>query len=150
MKKNYFYIVLFFVLLLIDQITKILVLSFLNNKLVLINNFFCFEFIKNNGAAFGLFSGNIIFLIIITLLLVIYLLFDLKKHLNNKFYVISIVLVLSGAVGNLIDRVFHGYVIDFISFILFNNQMPVFNFADICVTFGIIFLVYSMLKEGSL
>lgn len=150
MKKKYLIVVLFFILLLIDQISKILVINFLNNKIVFIDNFFSFEFIKNDGAAFGLFGGNIIFLVLITLFLIIYLIYDLKKHFNNKFYVICVILILSGAVGNLIDRIFYGYVVDFISFILFNNQMPIFNFADICVTFGIIGLVYSMLKEGSL
>lgn len=150
MKKKYLFVILFFILLFIDQISKFLVINFLNDKIVFIDNFFIFEFIKNDGAAFGLFGGNIIFLVLITLFLIIYLIYDLKKHFNSKFYVICVILVLSGAVGNLIDRIFYGYVVDFISFILFNNQMPIFNFADICVTFGIIGLVYSMLKEGSL
>ena len=148
MKKKYLKIIMYAILLIfIDQITKILVMNFLENEIVLINNFFSFLFVKNYGAAFGLFGGNVLLLIAITCGLIIYLAYDIKSNINNKLNVICSTLVLSGAIGNLIDRVIHGYVIDFISFTLFNKQMPVFNIADICVTFGVIGLIYIMFKE---
>ena len=66
---------------------------------------------------------------------------------NDKLNILCSSLILSGAIGNLIDRIIHGYVVDFISFTLFNKQMPVFNIADICVTFGVTGLIYIMFKE---
>lgn len=138
---------LIFILIIIDQISKMLVLNFLKNEIIFIKNFFSFLYVKNYGAAFGLFGGNVLLLIAITCALIVYLVYDIKAHSNNKINVISSSLILSGAIGNLIDRVVHGYVIDFISFTLFNKQMPVFNIADICVTFGVIGLIYTIFME---
>ena len=76
MKKKYLYIVLFIIgLVLIDQVSKLLVVNYLSDKIVLINNFFSLDYVKNTGAAFGFFSGNIFFLVLITLALVIYLIY---------------------------------------------------------------------------
>ena len=148
MKKKYLYIVLFIVgLVLIDQVSKLLVVNYLSDKIVLINNFFCLDYVKNTGAAFGFFSGNIFFLILITLALVIYLIYDLKQNMDKKLNLIFTILIISGAIGNLIDRVLRGFVVDFISFILFNSQMPVFNIADIFVTCGVLGLIFVMFKE---
>lgn len=148
MKKKYLYIVLFIVgLVLIDQVSKLLVVNYLSDKIVLINNFFSLDYVKNTGAAFGFFSGNIFFLVLITLALVIYLIYELKQNIEKKFNLLFIILIISGAIGNLIDRVFRGFVVDFISFILFNSQMPVFNIADIFVTCGVAGLIFVIFKE---
>ena len=148
MKKKYLYIVLFIVgLVLIDQVSKLLVVNYLSDKIVLINNFFSLDYVKNTGAAFGFFSGNIFFLVLITLALVIYLIYELKQNIDKKFNLVFIILIISGAIGNLIDRVFRGVVVDFISFILFNSQMPVFNIADIFVTCGVAGLIFVIFKE---
>lgn len=148
MKKKYLYIVLFIVgLVLIDQVSKLLVVNYLSDKIVLINNFFSLDYVKNTGAAFGFFSGNIFFLVLITLALVIYLIYELKQNIDKKFNLVFIILIISGAIGNLIDRVFRGFVVDFISFILFNSQMPVFNIADIFVTCGVAGLIFVIFKE---
>ena len=67
---------------------------------------------------------------------------------DNKILLFSSSLIISGAFGNLIDRIFRGYVIDFISFTLFKNEMPIFNIADIFITFGVgIYLVF-LFMEG--
>ena len=148
MKKKYLYIVLFIVgLVLIDQVSKLLVVNYLSDKIVLINNFFSLDYVKNTGAAFGFFSGNIFFLVLITLALIIYLIYELKQNIDKKFNLVFIILIISGAIGNLIDRVFRGFVVDFISFILFNSQMPVFNIADIFVTCGVAGLIFVIFKE---
>lgn len=148
MKKKYLYIVLFIIgLVLIDQVSKLLVVNYLSDKIVLINNFFSLDYVKNTGAAFGFFSGNIFFLVLITLALVIYLIYELKQNIEKKFNLLFIILIISGAIGNLIDRVFRGFVVDFISFILFNSQMPVFNIADIFVTCGVAGLIFVIFKE---
>lgn len=148
MKKKYLYIILFVIgLVFIDQISKLLVVNYLNNEIVLINNFFSLEYVKNTGAAFGYFSGNVFLLIIVTIGLIIYLISELKNNIDKKLNVLFTLLIISGAIGNLIDRVFRGFVVDFISFILFNSQMPVFNIADIFVTCGVLGLILIMFKE---
>lgn len=151
MKKRYIYIILFsLILIIIDFMSKVFVLNNLNSEFVIINNFLSFIFVKNVGAAFGLFGGNMLLLILITLLLIIYILYEIKNNINNKLNLFCYLLILSGAIGNLIDRLYYGYVVDFISFIFFNYQMPVFNIADIFVTVGVILLVYNMCREGSI
>ncbi len=148
MKKKYISIILIVLLLvMLDQISKLLVVNYLNKEIVFIDNFFSFTFVKNYGAAFGIFGGSIFFLIVITILLILYLLFDTYKNIDRKLNIIFNILIISGALGNLIDRIFRHYVVDFISFILFNNQMPVFNIADILVTFGVIGLIFTIFKE---
>lgn len=148
MKKKYISIILIILLLvIIDQISKLLVLNYLENEIIFIDNFFSFTFVKNYGAAFGLFGGSTLFLVLITILLILYLTYDTYKNINKKLNIIFDILIISGALGNLIDRIFRHYVVDFISFILFNNQMPVFNIADILVTFGVIGLIFTIFKE---
>lgn len=148
MKKKYINIILSILLLvMLDQISKLLVVNYLNEEIIFIDNFFSFTFIKNYGAAFGIFGGNTLFLILITILLIMYLLYDTYKNIDKKINIIFNILIISGALGNLIDRIFREYVVDFISFILFNNQMPVFNIADILVTFGVIGLIFTIFKE---
>ena len=150
MNKRGIKIIIFcLILLLLDFITKFLVInSFnVNEGIVLINNFLKFTYIKNTGAAFGLLSGNIYILIIITIALIIYLIREIIRC-NNRLYFFSYILILCGALGNLIDRVFRGYVIDFISFTLFKHEMAIFNVADIYITLGVLLFIYCIFKEG--
>lgn len=133
-----------------DQFIKYLVISNINigSEKIIIDDFLKFIYIRNTGAAFGILSGNIIFLIFITLLLIFYIVNEMKKNINNNLSLLSFCLILSGAVGNLIDRVVRGYVVDYISFTLFNKEMSVFNLADTYITIGVILLIYIIIKEG--
>lgn len=151
MKKNYIKIIIFIIcLIIIDQISKLLVVNLLelNKSVSIINNFFRVLYIKNTGAAFGFLGGNIYLLIFITLALICYLLTELKENINNKTYIITISLIIGGAIGNLIDRLFRGYVVDFISFIIFNKEMAIFNIADIFISIGVILYIFILLKDG--
>ena len=145
-------IVLFSILLLIvfDQIVKYLIVRnfSIGEEKILIDNFLKFIYIRNTGAAFGILSGNIIFLIGISLLLIFYIVKEMKKNIDNNLSLLSFSLILGGAIGNLIDRIFRGYVVDFISFTLFNREMSIFNVADMYITIGVILLIYIVLKEG--
>ena len=149
MKKKYIFIILFCLLLiLIDFISKYLVISLISNKtIIIIKNFLKFLYVKNTGAAFGIMSGNIIILVIVTLILLFYIIKEVKNNVDNKWILISYLLILSGAIGNLIDRVFRGYVVDFISFTLFNKEMAVFNIADSYITIGVFLLIILLLKK---
>lgn len=151
MEKKYIKIISLIIFLIVfDQLIKFLVtLNFnVGEEFVIINNFLKFIYIKNTGAAFGMFSGNTFMLILIAIVLIWYLIKEIKTNLNNKLSIISFSLVLGGALGNLIDRVFRGYVVDYISFTLFNSEMAIFNMADIYITFGVLLLLYIVIRDG--
>ncbi len=146
-KKSIIIIFSGLLLVLFDIFTKFLVVKYLdNNVIILIKNFLKFTYIKNTGAAFGIFSNNIIFLIIITIVLLFYLVKEIISSKSNTS-LFAYLLIISGAIGNLIDRIFRKYVVDFISFTLFGHEMAVFNIADTYITFGIILLIYCIVKE---
>ena len=134
------------ILIFIDQIIKYLVHNYIISDIVIINNFFSIINLSNYGAAFGILSNNIYFLIFISLILIYFIISEIKKN-NNKGYIISLLMILGGALGNLIDRIFRGYVVDYLSFELFSISFPVFNFADMLITFGTIYLIYMIIKE---
>lgn len=134
------------ILIFIDQIIKYLVHNYIISDIVIINNFFSITNLSNYGAAFGILSNNIYFLIFISLILIYFIISEIRKN-NNKGYIISLLMILGGALGNLIDRIFRGYVVDYLSFELFSISFPVFNFADMLITFGTIYLIYMIIKE---
>lgn len=150
MRKNYKLIILVILLVIVDQFIKYIVINNISNgsDIVVISNFLKFTFLTNTGGALGILSGNILMLTLISIMLIWYIVKEINKN-ENILYVYALTLVLSGALGNLYDRLFRGYVVDYISFTLFKNEMPVFNFADILITFGIIFLIYIVVKDGS-
>ena len=139
-------IIISIILIFIDQIIKYLVHNYIISDIVIINNFFSITNLSNYGAAFGILSNNIYFLFFISLILIYFIISEIKKN-NNKGYIISLLMILSGALGNLIDRIFRGYVVDYLSFELFSISFPVFNFADMLITFGTIYLIYMIIKE---
>ncbi len=149
-KKLFLFYIILINLVFLDQITKFLIIKYLtiNNSIILIRNFLKFYYIKNTGISFGMLGGKQLLIIIITFIIIAYLMHDLTKNINNKKSFISTMLIVSGALGNLIDRVFRGYVVDFISFTLFGKEMAIFNVADILITFGVIIYIYNLIVEG--
>ena len=145
-KINRFYFILISILIILsDQLSKNII--YFNHK-TLINNdliFFSIDYVKNYGAAFNIFSGSRIFLstisIIITLVLIYFIL--IKKNLSI-LDLLSYSFILGGTIGNGIDRVTKGYVIDFINLNFIN--FPVFNIADISINIGLIFIIYGFIK----
>lgn len=105
------------------------------------------RYTENTGAAFSSFSGARWFLVGFTLIMLIALLiFVIKCKTKNMFFLISTVMIMSGGIGNLIDRIRQGYVVDYLDVKLFN--FAVFNFADICVVLGAVFaLIYVFFVE---
>lgn len=130
MKKRNFVIVIV-IFLILDLISKWLVTG---KQINLINNFLSINFVKNSGALFGLFKGyNIIFILlsIIVLIIIIYM-------LNEFGYNFGFAVIFAGILGNFIDRIYFGYVRDFIDF----NFWPVFNLADVFLVGGVLYLIY--------
>ena len=144
--KIYFLSLSIFIVL-IDQYTKYLM--FYNKKLFINKDFLLFklDFVKNYGAAFNLFSGSRVFLSLISILfsiLLIYLIF--RKNTLNSFDLYSYSFILGGTIGNGIDRIYRGFVVDFINLNIIN--FPVFNIADISINIGFIFLLYNIFKNN--
>jgi len=144
-KKLYFLSLSIFIIL-IDQFTKYLM--FYNYKIFINKDFLLFrlDLVKNYGAAFNIFSGDRIFLSFISIffsILLIYLI--LSKKTLNKFDLIAYSFILGGTIGNGIDRILRGFVIDFINLNIIN--FPVFNIADISINIGFIFLLYRIFKN---
>ncbi len=134
----------------IDQILKLVISNNikLNTEIDVIKGLFYITNVHNDGAAFSMLSGNIIFLIFITIisLVVIYLFFIKDKKLKNIEIVLTSMLI-GGIVGNFIDRIIYRYVIDYIGVMIFDYPFPIFNFADICIVLSVIGLVIYGLKE---
>ena len=142
--KIYFLSLSIFIVL-IDQFTKYLMIY--NNKLFINKDFLLFklDFVKNYGAAFNIFSGSRTFLSLISILfslILIYLIF--RKNTLNLFDLYSYSFILGGTIGNGIDRIYKGFVVDFINLNIIN--FPVFNIADISINIGFIFLLYNIFK----
>ena len=133
-------------IILTDQFTKYLM--FYNYKLYLNKNFFLFrlDLVRNYGAAFNIFSGSRIFLSIISIIFSIILFYlILRNKSSNSLELYSYSFILGGTIGNGIDRIVKGFVIDFINLNIID--FPVFNIADISINIGFILILYSMFKN---
>ena len=147
-KNNISIITTFFLIIFFDQLTKILVIkNFQLYESLSILPFFNLTFIVNYGFAFGFLNNpslNQIIVILVIFSIIAYFLYLLIKT-QDQFFRFSLILVLSGAVGNFIDRVLHGFVIDFIDIYLGSYHWPAFNFADSSITLGFILIMFNIL-----
>ncbi len=128
-------IILFVVLA--DQITKYL---FKGKTIELIKNVLSLNYTTNTGAAFGIFKGYNLILIIVTIIVIVLCFKWIKK---KEFHYLPLSFIIGGAMGNLIDRLLFGYVRDFIDFKIW----PVFNLADSFITIAIILIIYKKIKK---
>ena len=131
-----------------DQLSKSLAVNMLGQVGAVqsfIPHFIRFEYRENTGMAWGLLPNARVYFIIVTLILAAFLVFLLVRYrkLLPKLSKVALTVILSGALGNLIDRIFLGYVRDFIAFDFI--EFPVFNIADCCVTIGAVLLAVSLL-----
>ena len=134
--------------LFIDQITKILINIFIgtNEKITIIKNFFYLHSIENYGAAWSIFNYKVEILIlasIIALGIITRYMYSFKETKRNN---LAFGFLLGGIIGNLIDRVFLGYVRDFLSFKIISYQYPIFNFADVSIVLGVFLLIIAIIK----
>ena len=145
--KTKLYILLFSIfIIIIDQFTKHLMIY--NYKTLININFILFklDFVKNYGAAFNLFNGSRLFLSLVSIIFSIILLYLIlrKKH-SNLINLYSYSFILGGTIGNGLDRVLRGFVVDFINLNIIN--FPIFNIADISINIGFLLLLYSIFKQ---
>lgn len=150
--KNGLKDILFFgsLFVIIDQIVKIVISNkmILNQTYIIIKDFFSLSLVHNTGAAFSILSDSKILLILIGGVALICLIFYVKKlEIMDDIDVFAYSLLMGGIAGNLIDRIIHGYVIDYLSFKFGNYYFPIFNFADICIVLSVLIILSKMIKE---
>lgn len=147
-KKSYLlYSIVLVICLGFDQITKMFFQTRLSGggEITIIPSFLELIYVENRGAAFGLFQGGMIIFALISIFVVCVLSY-LIININRKFTIVLYAVIAAGAIGNMVDRFVHGYVIDFIHFSnLFGYSFPVFNVADIFLTCGLGLLILDML-----
>ncbi len=144
-RENKINLIIIFFIIALDQFSKYIIT--LNYEYFLNKNIFIFSinYVRNYGAAFNIFEGNRVFLssisIISSLILIYFIFFKGKLNLLDRY---GFSLILAGSLGNGIDRIIKGYVIDFINLKLFD--FPIFNIADIAINIGCIILIFNYFK----
>lgn len=138
-----------FICIIIDQMIKFVI----NNNIdlydqnTIIDNFFYLTNVRNYGAAWSILTGSRIMLIIVTILIMIGLYyFFIRKEKMKKEEKVIYGFLYGGIIGNLIDRIFRGYVIDYLEFYIFGYNFPVFNLADILIVVSMFFIIISVIK----
>ncbi len=143
-------IIIIAILIVLDQFSKFRVIEKVMpyGKIEVIKDFFYITYVENYGIAFGLFKYNTLILVVLTSVIILILCYFIYKYRNiNIGATICIALIVGGAVGNLIDRIKLGYVVDFIHFVIFP---PVFNIADAAIVCGAILLSILMIFDKSI
>ncbi|HLS35884.1 MAG TPA: signal peptidase II [Bacillota bacterium] len=138
------------VVIAIDQITKWLIIKQmeLRESIPIIENFFYITSHRNKGAAWGILQDQMLFFYIITVIVVIGIIYYMEKHLrDNKFMAFAFSLILGGAIGNFIDRLFRKEVVDFLDVYIFTYDYPVFNVADMALVIGVALVVIATFIE---
>ena len=137
------------VIIAVDQITKQLVYKniFYGSSVVLIPRFLEISHVHNTGAAWGMFNQHTVILSVVTLVACAGLSF-LYSQSKKKLFSAALLMVIGGALGNLIDRMSRGYVIDFIRVWIFKYEFPNFNVADSCITIGCVVMIIAVLLSG--
>ncbi|QNM14434.1 signal peptidase II [Fusobacterium hominis] len=141
------YIVLILILVGADQLSKYLVdtTMFEGETLPLVSNFFHITYVKNRGIAFGLFQGKLDIIGVATIIAIVAIAYFLYKERKKMSIIeqLGFIYILAGAIGNMIDRVFRGYVVDMIDFR--GIWSYIFNLADVWINMGVIFIIVDQL-----
>ncbi|MBQ9113249.1 MAG: signal peptidase II [Clostridia bacterium] len=151
-----YWILIIFALVVIDQVTKMFAVHLLTpgQSVDLIEGVFRFTYVENRGAAFGMLSEHRwVFMIISVAAIALLLVYLWKFAPESRFARMAICMIIGGGIGNMIDRIFLGYVVDFLDFCAFPDLwMWVFNMADVFVCVGggmlVVWLIISMVKEA--
>ena len=135
------------VFFMIDRVTKIFALK-IESSIDIIPNFFRLTLAKNTGIAWSLFSNDMVIITIATMIIIFFFIkYILDNKNGNKLYNVCYAMILGGAFGNLFDRVFFGYVIDFLDFNIFGYDYPIFNLADTFIVCGIIIILVGGIRD---
>jgi signal peptidase II len=146
----YWYYIIAFIIIVIDQLSKWVIvktMAFGDQKMI-IENFFYITSHRNQGAAWGILQGQMLLFYIITAVVVIGIIFYMQKYAKeNKVMAVSLSMILGGALGNFIDRLFRQEVVDFFDFTIFNYNYPIFNVADSSLVVGVILIIIATIID---
>ncbi len=136
------------IIVIIDQVLKIVIDNILsiNESIQVIPDIFYITKVYNTGAAWSLFEGSGILLIIIAIVAFFLLLKYQNVFVEKKRNTLAFALIYGGLVGNLIDRVIYGYVIDYLHIYIFGFSFPVFNLADTAIVIGFLLVIIAIIK----
>ncbi len=143
--KRFYWIALSLILVVLDQLTKYIVVQKIpiNDSIVVIPGFFSLSHVRNTGAAFGLFADHRwVFMVFTTIVLIVTGWLLISGIVKNHLGIVSLSMIISGGLGNMIDRVCLGEVVDFFAFKFWSYQFAVFNVADIFVCCGTFLLAF--------
>lgn len=129
---------------LIDLGSKLIITNLMDvhDSIVVIKDLFNITYVRNTGAAWSIFADKTWMLILVSLFIIIFIVgYVLKNKPKNKLEVVGYSLILGGSIGNLLDRVIYGYVIDFLDFNIFGYDYPIFNLADTFIVIGVLCLI---------
>ena len=145
----YIYYLIALLIILVDQITKWLVVKYmtLGESITVVENLLYITSHRNRGAAWGILQGQMWFFYIVTTLVIIGIVYYIRKFSADKLTGISLGLILGGAIGNFIDRIFRNEVVDFVHTYIFSYSFPVFNVADSALCIGVGLMVIAMFLE---
>lgn len=132
------------VFLVIDFVSKIIVNNFMNvhDSIPVIKDFFSISYFRNTGGAWSILNNHTWLLTVVSFVIIGFLIYYVYKNKpKNKLEMVGYSMILGGSVGNFLDRIIYGYVIDFLDFNIFRYNFPIFNFADTFIVLGVIFLV---------
>ena len=147
MKQKYVFVAsISLISILLDQLSKFIIKQWmgLQESISILPGVFHLTYVHNTGAGFGILKDQTLLLILISLGVIFYIRYKIREvDAKDRLLQLSLAFILGGAIGNLIDRVFLGYVIDFLDFQIW----PIFNLADSFLTIGVIVLVWWMWKH---
>lgn len=150
-KRMYLYYILAGLVIVVDQITKWIIDTKmdLHESIPVLGNFFSITSHRNEGAAWGILQGQMTFFYVVTAFVVVFIVYYLHKYAKNNLLLgISLSLILGGAIGNFIDRLFRQEVVDFLDVMIVNYDFPIFNIADSALVIGVgIILLLTIFEE---
>lgn len=139
-----------FIFIIVDILVKVMVNSFMNvyDTICLIPSFFSITYVRNVGAAFSIMENNrILFIVVGIVALFLIYKYLIKDKVLNNYYIVCYSMLIGGIIGNLIDRLVYGYVIDYLSFNIFGYLFPIFNLADSFIVISVFMIIIYEIKE---
>lgn len=140
-----YYYIIALAMIALDQWTKWLIVRHMEigDQIMLIENFLYITSHRNQGAAWGILQGQMWFFYIVTVIVLVFVIYFLQKYGKEQPLLgVSLGLILGGAIGNFIDRLFRKEVVDFIDVYIFSYNYPIFNVADSALVVGVILIVF--------
>ncbi|GEL75950.1 signal peptidase II [Tenuibacillus multivorans] len=144
------YYILTLIIIFFDQITKWMVKSSMElyESVEVIPGFFSITSHRNSGAAWGILEGQMWLFYIVTVIVIGIIIYYMQQYKNSyPWLMVGFAIILGGAIGNFIDRIYLQEVIDFIDVVIFGYDFPIFNIADSALTVGVIFVIIMMLID---